>query len=130
MPANELMATIAKVVDAAQEAGVMFARPLSDVERINSRGSGPTFAMFKVTDSDSLNQKAMESAMQNARAEATRLAALAGVALGDVLSVQRYRDPTHISPGVQTAPEGASLTCSEIRQTVVLNVSFRIKGQE
>ena len=105
LSADDLLTTIAKVVDATQEAGVVFTKPLSEMERISSRGLPLTFTTFKVADPESLRQKAVELAMESARANAARLAALAEVPLGEVISVQENRIVPYASSSLQTTPK-------------------------
>ena len=125
LDADALLSTIVKVVDAGQEAGIAFSRPLSDVERFSSRGTSLSFTTFTLKDKEQRRQRASELAMERARADARRMAALAGAQLGDVESVREAME--YLPTSLRSSAEDTSPTSSEIQQTVTLNVRFKLK---
>jgi uncharacterized protein YggE len=127
LDADALLNTIVKVVDAGQEAGITFARPLSDVERISSRGAPQAFTAFLLQDTEQLRQRALQLAVERARAEARGLAALANLQLGDVMSVQEVKPLAYIPSALKSSGEEPAATSSEIQLTVTLTVNFKLK---
>jgi uncharacterized protein YggE len=104
MPEEELMATIGRVLDTAKDAGATIG-PASDASALLARMYGQqmsaAIATFVLDDAGELREKAYRNAMEQARTRAERLAALAHVKLGPVLSVQE----TAVAGGADTNPQ-------------------------
>ena len=67
---EELLSTIVKILDAGREAGVVWGRTLSEMERMSSRSTPQALASFKLSSADKLRQQAYELAMDRARSDA------------------------------------------------------------
>ena len=89
MPTEELMSTIGKLLDAAQDSGAGLG--VSDSDMMNMRYYGysrqTSLVKFIVTNVGEIREKAYELAVKDARRRAERLARLNGVTLGNVLAV-------------------------------------------
>lgn len=89
MKTEELMSTIGKLLDAAQDSGAGLG--LSDSDMMNMRYYGynrqQSLVKFIVTNVGDIREKAYELAVQDARRRAERLARLNGVSLGTVQAV-------------------------------------------
>lgn len=91
MPPEDLVKTVGKLIDVAQDAGVTIGPSAMDQmmrQRMGLLGGTSTTARFVVTDLAQLREQAYEKAVTDARERATRLAKLSGVKLGPALSVQ------------------------------------------
>jgi uncharacterized protein YggE len=89
MSADDLVQSITRIIDVAKDAGVgMGAGPKSLVEIQLGGGKPAALATFKLSNIDSLRQQAYEAAVKQARAKADRLAKLASVELGNIVSIQ------------------------------------------
>lgn len=91
---EELIKTVGKLLDTAQDSGVTVGPSPAEVMRNARYGNymGNTSAVrFIVADLDELREKAYENAVADARARATRLAKLNHVRLGSALSVQEIQ---------------------------------------
>jgi hypothetical protein len=117
-----LLETLAKIVDAAKEAGVAFGPAPGTRVSISSEGP-PAFATFSIDDASQLREKAETMAMEDARAKATRLAKLSGNRLGDIRSVQESQ---LYSASLRSLPPEMSSKLDEIEINVTLQVSFQI----
>ena len=89
MNADKLLESVIRIVDVIKDAGLVIGPgPKSMIEIQLSRGQPATLATFRLSDTDSLRQQAYEAAMQQARSKAERLAQLAGVQLGEIVSIR------------------------------------------
>lgn len=91
---EELIKTVGKLLDTAQDSGVTIGPSPAEVMRNARYGNymGNTSAVrFIVADLDELREKAYEKAVADARGRATRLAKLNHVRLGSALSVQEIQ---------------------------------------
>jgi uncharacterized protein YggE len=91
---EELMDTVLKVLDTGRDAGLVIGRaaPRNYYEMqmfYNSGGAQQgNLVAFKLTDTDGLREQAYKLAMEDAKKKAERLANLAGVKLGRIISVK------------------------------------------
>ncbi|MEX0725962.1 MAG: SIMPL domain-containing protein [Planctomycetaceae bacterium] len=141
--AEELFETIIKVADAGKDSGIdVRAKPMSAMQMQLQMQMGQSatsaLALYKTSRVDELKHQAYEKAMQDATANAERLAKLAGVKLGKVLSIQEIPVAKKSNPeaayyaryGIQLPAESddySSNTFSEIAVEIQLNVRFSIE---
>jgi hypothetical protein len=89
---QDLMENIGKIVDTAKDAGAQSGTSannlLTRIYGAMAAGTGNPVATFVVSNPEAAREKAYQQAFQQAQARAERLAALAGVKLGRVLSVE------------------------------------------
>jgi uncharacterized protein YggE len=138
MKDEELMGVVLKVIDAGRDAGLTVgpAQPQNyyQMQIMMQRGdnSGQGMASFKIDDPAALREQAYAKAIDNARDKAQRLAALAGVKLGRVTSVQDGPIPQAgqvIYAGMpqQSEAELTSPVAGDITLNVRLTVQFAIQ---
>lgn len=137
-----LMDTMLKVLDTAKDAGLTIGS--GEARSFNYNNPMPTNALisFKVTDTKALREQAYKQAMDDAKAKAQRLADLAGVKIGKIISVRdasnapsgafRVERAESDSPILKPAESDASdeLTSSvlgDIPLTVAVTVQFEIE---
>jgi uncharacterized protein YggE len=89
MPTEELMSTIGKLLDAAQDSGTGLGLSDSDMMAMRYWGNvrQSSLVKFIVTNIGEIREKAYDQAVADARKRAERLARLNGVKLGTVLAV-------------------------------------------
>jgi uncharacterized protein YggE len=142
LTSDEVLDTIGKLLDVAQDAGAMLGPSPAEVNMAYRYGMTPSAASvrFIVRDLDALRELAYQQAVADARTRAARLARLNGVRLGDVVGVREVQvsgDDATITirqpwGGVSTQPSGAkepqliSETFGEVPLRVVLSVRFEI----
>ena len=137
---EELMDTVLKVLDTGRDGGLRIGPPQPrnqyemQVYYNNGRDDGNLVA-FVIPDPESLRERAYSAAMADARRRGERLAALAGVKLGRIVSVRDQGSALAgvVMPGVagQAGGEAGQLTSavfSEIPVRVNLSVQFAIAG--
>lgn len=94
MPPEELMSTVGKLLDAAQDSGVGLGMSDSDMMMMWRYGWGGrmnnSLVKFVVSNTKEQREKAYELAVADARKRAERLARLNNVKLANVLSVDEY----------------------------------------
>lgn len=89
MKPDEMLDTVMKVIDAGKDAGLTFGpKPMNIYEMQISRGTPATIATFRLQEIEPHRKVAYEKAMEDARANAQRLAKLAGVRVGKVVSIK------------------------------------------
>jgi uncharacterized protein YggE len=90
--ADKLLATVLKIIDAGKDAGLQMGPPPGNFLQMQIRaqtGQGDQgIAVFKIPDKSAIEGQAYEKAIADAKSKAERLAKLAGVKLGPVMSVQ------------------------------------------
>lgn len=141
---EELMDIVLKVLDTGRDAGLVIGpRNLYETQMYynSGRGTQANLVAFKLVDTDALREQAYKMAMDDARKKAERLAALAGVKLGRILSVKDAvavggsggSSPQQMAMmamyGVVAPPEQQELTSNvfkEISVKVNLAVQFEI----
>ncbi|REK07889.1 MAG: DUF541 domain-containing protein [Planctomycetota bacterium] len=96
MQAEDLLRSLTLIIDAAKDAGVnLSASPISMIQA-QFQGAKPTsLATYRLSQPDAAKQQAYEAALASARAKAERLAQLAGLKLGDIVSIRET------APGAQ-----------------------------
>ena len=90
VPTEELMSTIGKLLDAAQDSGAGLGMSDSDMMMMRYYGYGrqqSSLVKFVVTNIGEIREQAYDRAVADARKRAERLARLNGVKLGPVLAV-------------------------------------------
>jgi uncharacterized protein YggE len=91
---EELMDTVLKLLDTGRDAGLVIGRAAPrnyyEMQMMYNNGgaSQGNLVSFKLTDTDGLREEAYKMAMDDAKKKAERLAKLAGVKLGRILSVK------------------------------------------
>jgi uncharacterized protein YggE len=104
IPAEELVKTVGKLIDVAQDAGVNVGLTQAEMlmrQRYGMMGGQTTNVRFVVADLAELREKAYEQAVADAASRASRLAKLNRVKLGPAVSVQEIR----VAGDEQTAPQ-------------------------
>ncbi len=139
--ADNLLQSVMRIVDAAKDAGVIIGPGAKSMIEVQFNGGKPgALATFKLSNTDLLRQQAYEAALIQARAKAERLAQLAGVALGDVVSIRETaalsKDDNSgggmgaylalIGRASSNQPEYTSTELQNIPVKVSLNVQFGI----
>jgi uncharacterized protein YggE len=143
MSADELLQSVTRIVDVVKDAGVAIGPgPKSMIEMQFGGAKAGALATFKLSKTDLLRQQAYEAAVKQARATAERLAKLAGVELGDIVSIRETvaasKDDASgggiaaylaLFSGGATSnrPDYTSTELQSIPVTVSLSVQFDIK---
>jgi uncharacterized protein YggE len=154
-PQEELIKTIGRLIDVAQDAGASIGLTAAEIQMRQRYGvydySGTT-VQFVVDDLVELREKAYEKAVADARDRAARLARLNQVKLGGALSVQEVQvagdadasarpinpflpyamnfGAGSSSPEVSRGPRISSSTLADIPVQVKLLVRFAIQGAD
>ncbi len=142
MSADNILQSVTRILDVAKDAGgVIGSGPPKSMIEIQLSGAKPgPLATFKLSKTDLPRQQAYEAALKQARAKAERLAQLAGVELGDIVSI---RETAPVSKGDTSGggmsaylgllgqasnkqPEYTSVELQNIPVTVSLSVQFGI----
>lgn len=144
---EELMDTVLKVLDTGRDAGLQIGRGTPrnyyEAQMFYNTGAGNTAGLvaFKLAETDALREQAYKAAMADARKKAERLAGLAGVKLGRIVSVKdavqvggnNANNPQQMAimamTGMFAAPTDSELTSNvftEISVKVSLAVQFEI----
>lgn len=86
---QELLETIVRIVDSGKDAGVMIGNDTTPTIPgvYNPSKARNTMATFKVTNVKKLKEAAYQKAIDNAKAQAEKLARLTGVKLGKVIAI-------------------------------------------
>jgi uncharacterized protein len=106
VPADELVKTVGKLIDVAQDAGVNIGLTQAEMltrQRYGMFGGQSTNVRFVVADLVELREKAYELAVADAAARAARLARLNHVKLGSAVAVNEIRVAGDEQPA-QTQP--------------------------
>jgi len=101
VPTEELMSTIGKLLDAAQDSGAGLGMSDSDMMMMRYYGYGSqqsSLVKFIVTNISEIREQAYDLAVADARKRAERLARLNGVKLGPVLAVDELMTGGRSSP--------------------------------
>lgn len=147
MSDDEVLKTIGKLLDTAQDSGTAFGPSTAELQNAYRYGRQPTGAIVKfvLRDLESLREKVYEEAVADARQRASRLAKLNRIKLGPVISVQevqvsgddagqRVVQPYEVyQPGAdpdssKREPRIESSTLAEIPFRVKLLVRYSIDG--
>jgi uncharacterized protein YggE len=141
VPTEELMSTIGKLIDAAQDSGAGLGVSDSDMMMMRYYGYGmrqTPLVKFVVTNLGELREKAYELAVADARKRAERLARLNGVKLGGVTAIDEVESgrqnmiynnyPVNPDEGAQDKEELMADSMTGGKITVHLRVRFAIEG--
>jgi hypothetical protein len=136
-PPDKLVETVMRILDSCRDAGLQIGAPQNEnIYQMQVRaqnGSADTMVTFKIPDAAQLRDQAYQQAIADAQAKAKRLADLAGVRLGGIVSVEEPQyfqsgpyqpDPDLAYP--PTVPGKSSDKLTEIPLTVHLTVKFEI----
>lgn len=142
---DALLDTVLKILDTAKDAGFTVGPPTpsSYYELQVSGGQPSSIVTFRLPELSSVREKAYQSAVEDARAKAQKIADLAGVKLGRILAVTEGEKTDTASPttslsmlvrvmnggGVKSEPvqKGiAGATSGELTMRVNLTVLFEI----
>jgi uncharacterized protein YggE len=139
---DALMDTVMKVIDTGRDAGLQIGPPTPmnyyQYQMAMQNGQGQGMLQFKIGDPSVQREQAYKQAMEDAKSKAQRLADLAGVKLGRIVSVQDSvpvkSDNSNMMPwmygyggGVQTDPSDlTSQMLTDIPLKVTLTVQFEI----
>ncbi|HEX4796989.1 MAG TPA: SIMPL domain-containing protein [Humisphaera sp.] len=128
---NQLLEKVARLMDAAREAGLQFGQP-----NLNSYGSYAAQSMpawplivCKASNPAAVRDQAYKAAMEDARQKASALAEVAGVKIGKVIAVRELDAPAEPSPraaSLNTEAGLSSVLIGELSLTVRLSVQFEI----
>jgi len=150
LDSDALLKSVTTVIDTCRDAGIQIgpAAPSNYIQaqiEAQQGGGDSAIALFKIPDITALKDQAYKLAIDDARANAQRLADLSGVKLGPVISIQDEgaapaAGPNNIYAMIMMAEMGGSPTASqgdskevssknfgEIPVTVRLAVSFEIQ---
>jgi uncharacterized protein YggE len=116
IPEEELMETIGKLLDTAKDAGatVGMSQAGAIMARMFGQQMSSSMATFVLEDVAPLREQAYQKAMEDARSRAVRLAALADVKLGHVLSVQEVAT---VATDDSTTPQRIMMAMYGLRDT-------------
>lgn len=143
LPTEELMSTIGKLIDAAQDSGAGLG--ISDADMMMMRWYGgyqrqSPLVKFVVTNLTEIREKAYELAVKDARKRAERLARLNGVKLGAVVALEeietggaRMSPYYYVPPDDDAHDEKSELVADSLSSgkiTIRLRVRFAIDGGE
>ena len=126
---EELLSTVVKIIDAGKESGVAFLKPETLFQRTMSRGGPISYLSFRHSELNKVKQQADELAMKDARAKADRIAKLAELSVGEIVSIEDMRPPS-VVPSLRT---GIPETRSQFEQIEVerrLRVRFALLAPE
>ncbi|HEX7446121.1 MAG TPA: SIMPL domain-containing protein [Pirellulales bacterium] len=139
MPEKELIDTIGKILDTAQDAGATLG--MSAVRNmamnqfgniiVHNQNAQPVVA-FYINDPQAMHDRAYERAFEDATSRGEKLARLAGAKLGPVLSIDEIGTPQN-NPYAMQQPYGmqqqslASVKLAEIPVHVSLRVRFALE---
>ncbi len=139
VPTEELMSTIGKLLDAAQDSGAGLGMSDSDMMMMRYYGWGGmqqnALVKFIVTNVSEAREKAYELAVEDAKKRAERLARLSGVQLGSVLAIDEvgtgamnrfYYTPYDPNEDKENKDEIIAETMSGGQFRIKLNVRFAI----
>ena len=137
---KELLSTIVKVIDAGKDAGLnMSPPPMNVLQAQMTAGQPASLAVFKLVNTTSLQQEALDAAMKDAFTNAGKLAKIAGVELGAVTDVSEGPVADDKNPqaaylrmfmpamGGKDESIFTSPTLSDIPISASVNVTFDIK---
>lgn len=129
---EQMMDMVMKVIDTGRDAGLQIGPPTPtnyyQYQMAMQNGQGMNIANFKVTDPTAARDEAYKQAMDDARKRAQRLADLAGVKLGRILSVT---DGGQASGGVQYPvyygyPQPAQGDPNELSSNMLGDIPLRV----
>jgi uncharacterized protein YggE len=142
MESDKLLEQVLKLVDTCRDAGLGVGSASTNyyqwqMQQQNGGNNPDSLVQFKIPDTTDLQNQACKQAIENAHAKAQRIADLAGVKLGRVVSVKDY-GVTDSTPGApmnngynppehNVIKEAGTSSISDIPVTVKLQVQFEIE---
>jgi uncharacterized protein YggE len=141
MASDKLLDTIMKVIDTGRDAGLQIGPPTPQnyyqYQMAMQSGQGQAMLVFKIGDSTTQRDLAYKQAMEDAKSKAQKLAQLAGVKLGGIMSVHESSSPKPGSMNPWAAAAAAansdddptdltSQVLADITVKVTLTVQFEI----
>jgi uncharacterized protein len=134
LSAEQVMETVGKLLDTAKDSGAAIGPTAAEMTMAMRYGqqANSTLVRFIVRDLSKLREEAYESAVEDARTRAQRLAKLNGIKLGGVLGVQEVQvsgDEQQLvtTPWGQTMPSGKKRKEPEISSEQFAEIPFRVK---
>jgi uncharacterized protein len=144
---EELVGLVAKLLDAAKDAGVSVGSDSNSslVARMNGMSMPSEMVTFVADDPSAARKQASEDAFRQAKEKAQRLAAMAGSGLGGVLSMEEATGPAGSEESLQAKmieliygngqkgseePRLVSSTLVEMPVRVNLKVRFALEGKK
>jgi uncharacterized protein len=144
---EELVGLVAKLLDAAKDAGVSVGSDANSslMARMNGMSMPSEMVTFVADDPSAARKQASEDAFRQAKAKAQRLAAMAGSGLGGVLSMEEAAGPAGNEESLQAKmieliygngqkgsddPRLVSSTLVEMPVRVNLKVRFALEGKK
>lgn len=131
--AEQVMETVGKLLDTAKDSGASIGPTQSEMQMAWRYGqqANSTLVRFIVRDLNKLREEAYESAVNDARKRAQRLAKLNGIKLGEVMSVQEVQ-VSGDDQQIVTTPWGQALPNKkphepEISSEQFTEIPFRVK---
>jgi uncharacterized protein YggE len=145
MSPDDVLQSVTRLIDVAKDAGVTIGPGPRSMMEIQFAGGKPTaLARFKLTKPEGPRQQAYQAALEQARAKAQGLAKLAGVELGEVVSIRETvpvaKDDgsggglaSYVALFAGAASAQPEYTATELRKipvSVSLSVQFAIGGKK
>lgn len=135
VPTEELMSTIGKLLDAAQDSGAGLGLSESDMMMMRWYGNAQQSSLVKfiVTNIGEIREKAYDQAVADARKRAERLARLNGVKLGAVLAVDEFVsgstrvNPYYYGPQMESDKENDEEVTAETLTGGHVRVKLRVR---
>jgi uncharacterized protein YggE len=135
VPTEELMSTIGKLLDAAQDSGAGLGMSDSDMMMMRYYGYGgmqnSSLVKFIVTNISEIREQAYDLAVADARKRAERLARLNGVKLGPVLAVDELTtgrsSPYFYMPDVGDTKENQEEVMAETLSGGHVRIKLRVR---
>jgi len=134
VPTEELMSTIGKLLDAAQDSGAGLGMSDSDMMMMRYYGYGrqqSSLVKFVVTNIGEIREQAYDHAVADARKRAERLARLNGVKLGSVLAVDEISggrsSPYYYMPDFGDATEDNEEVTAETLSGGHVRIKLRVR---
>jgi uncharacterized protein len=134
MKPEQVMETVGKLLDTAKDSGATIGPTSAEMNMAWRYGQQPnsTLVRFILRDLNKLREEAYESAVEDARKRAQRLAKLNGVKLGEVLGAQEVQvsgDEQQVvnTPWGQTITRGKKGSEPEISSEQFTEIPFHVK---
>ena len=125
------MDTMLKVLDTARDSGLTLGDGQPRNYNYYPQPPPPSLIVFKIADTSAMGEDAYKQAMEDAKTRAQKLADLAGVKLGPILSVhdggQKARNPTPGEDNSQAASATQSELTSSVFDQIPMNVSLTVQ---
>jgi uncharacterized protein YggE len=142
LPEDQLIQTLARILDAAQDSGAKLANSAENnaamARMMGMAGTGSSAVTFVLDGAEELREQAYQKAFAHAQARAERLAKLAGAKLGPVQSVSEVLDGATDNTSVQErlitamygiggSKEEDSRVTSELFEEIPVQVTLQVR---